>query len=500
MRRFHGLFAFLGFSLLLVACTFLFDKDDVQCETREDCVALGFTGTPVCENSVCVATNLGPEGCFLGTPTTPEEFANQCTAAQCERFDNCARLGICAEGDVVPDPIAPPDAASSTSVDATFPTQMCVEDPAKTIVVTGSTAIAGFLRVVTPLVFASGGFRVAYQPSGSCNGVDQIFNPDSTKRVAKDRAGIVSLLFPSNGDAGVPCSWGETGAPVDVGASDVFAGSCNEAYAPGATVADFLGPVQPMTFVVPSGSTETVISAEMGKIIFGLGANDANAAPWTDPALYFVRNASSGTQQMLARAVDVPAGQWWGKNAGGTTGVVTGLTSVAPSSATATIGILSTDALRLEETRRNIRILAFQDKGQLCGFYPDRIPVSLDKQNVRDGHYPIWGPVHFFAAITAGQPSAKAAALVQRFSLPGLDQVVLDAIIAANIVPQCAMRVTRTTEMGPLSAYNPPFHCGCYFESKQSQGSTPPGCTACESTNDCPAAAPACNLGFCEER
>lgn len=499
MRRFHGLFAFLGFSLLLVACTFLFDKDDVQCETREDCVALGFTGTPVCENSVCVATNLGPEGCFIGTPTTPEEFANQCTAAQCERFDNCQRLGICAEGDQAPEAIAPPDAASSTPVDATFPTQMCVEDPARTVVVTGSSAIAGFLRTVAPLVFANGGYRIAYQPSGSCNGVDQIFNTDPTKRVAKDRSGTTSLLFPTNGEAGIPCSWGD-GATVDVGASDVFAGSCNETYAPGATIADFLGPVQPMTFVVPSGSTENVISAEMGKVVFGRAMNDAKSAPWNDPALYFVRNASSGTQQMLARAVDVPAGQWWGKNAGGTSGVVSGLTSVAPSAQNSTIGILSTDALRLEETRRNIRVLAFQDEGQLCGFYPDRIPVSLDKQNVRDGHYPIWGPVHFFTAITAGQPSAKAAVFVQSFALPSINQTVLDAIITSLLVPQCAMEVTRTAEMGPLSAYDPPFHCGCYFESKLTEGSTPPGCTACTSTNDCPAATPACNLGFCEVR
>lgn len=479
------------------ACSFLFDRTEEQCTTREDCVAQGFTGTPVCEQGVCVATNLGPEGCFLGTPTTPEQFANQCTTAQCEAFDNCARLGICKPTDPRPAPVAPPDAGVSSSVDASFPMQPCVEDPATTIVVTGSTAVGGFMQIAAQLL-ATSGFRIAYQPSGSCNGVEQIFNPDPTKRIAKDRSGTVSLLFPTDGTKGIPCTWG-SGAAVDVGVSDVFSTSCKPEYVTSANIADFLGPVQPMTFVVPAASDQTVISAAMGHVLFGRG-NDPKAAPWTDPSLFFIRNASSGTQQMLARAIGIDAGKWWGKNTGGTIGVVSGLQSVVPALASSVIGILSTDALRNEETRRNIRILAFQDEGQLCGFYPDRIPASLDKQNVRDGHYPIWGPVHFYTAVTAGQPSAKASALVQRFSLPGLDKVLLDGIITALLVPQCAMRVARDTEMGPLRAFNPPSQCGCYFESKLSGGSTPPNCTACTSTNNCPSTHPSCNFGFCEAR
>lgn len=499
MRIRSGLVAcalLVAFGLIAAACNAIFDHQDTQCTRREDCVALGFSGAPTCDNGVCVATGLGPEGCFLGTPTTPEQFANQCTAAQCEAFDNCARLGLCTPGEQPPAAIAPPDAGASSTPDATFPAQACVESSATTIVVTGSSAVSGFLQTASPLVAASG-YRIAYQPSGSCNGVDQVFNTDPAKRIALDRPGTVSLLFPANGTAGVPCSWG-SGAPVDVGVSDVFATSCNAAYMPSTSIGDFLGPVQPMTFVVPAASPEKAISAAMGHVIFGRAANDPKSAPWSDPTVYFVRSASSGTQQMLARAIGVPADKWWGKNAGGTGGVVTGLTSVAPSLVPGTIGILSTDALKAAETRTNIHVLAFQADGQICGFYPDRIPVSLDKQNVRDGHYSIWGPVHFFAAISGGQPSAKATALVQRFTLPGLDQTVLDAIAKGGLVPQCAMKVTRDTEMGPLKSFAPPFQCGCYFESKLANDSTPPGCTACSGTNDCPASTPACNLGFCE--
>jgi ABC-type phosphate transport system substrate-binding protein len=491
----HATIAATGLVGLLAACSLILDRDSKQCETRDDCVARGFTGTPVCEQGVCVATNLGPEGCFLGTPTTPEQFANQCTAAQCEKFDNCARLGLCNPGEQPLPAVTPPDAGSSTTSDATFPTQACVEDPATTIVVTGSSAVSGFLQTAAPLVAATG-FRIAYQPSGSCVGVDQIF---SANRTARDRVGTVSLLFPTTGTAGVPCTWG-AGATVDVGVSDVFSTSCNPSYTTGSAIADFVGPVQPMTFVVPATSKETVISAEMGSVVFGRGSRDPKAAPWTDPNLYFVRSASSGTQQMLARAIGIAADKWWGKNAGGTSGVVNGLQSVVPSLADSVIGILSTDALKSAEVRRNIRVLAFQDKKQLCGFYPDRIPVSLDKQNVRDGHYPIWGPVHFYTQVSGGQPTTKVAALVTRFSLPSIDQVLLDAIIAGGLVPQCAMKVARDTEMGPLEAFSPPFHCGCYFESKLADNSVPPGCLACTSTNNCTSDRPACNLGFCETR
>jgi hypothetical protein len=399
----------------------------------------------------------------------------------------------------MPTAIDPPPPETTPPPTGTTPTQACVEDPATTIVITGSSAVSGFLQEAAPIL-ADAGFRIAYQPSGSCNGVDNVFNTDSTKRIAKDKAGTTSVLFPTDGGKGIACTWGVNGAPVDVAVSDVFSTSCKPEFASGTTIADFLGPVQPMTFVVPATSNEVVISAAMGKIIFGRGAMDERAAPWTDPDLYFVRNSSSGTQQMLARAIGVDAAKWWGKNAGGSGAVVTGLQSVAPNLADATIGILSTDALKTEEVRRNIRALAFQDQKQLCGFHPDRIPASLDKINVRDGHYPIWGPLHFYAPISGGVPSMKASALVQRFSLPGTDQGLLDSIIAGGLVPQCAMKVTRETEMGPIVPFTPAFGCGCYFESKLANDSVPDGCQVCASTNDCPGDRPSCNLGFCEVR
>ena len=60
------------------------------------------------------------------------------------------------------------------------------------------------------------------------------------------------------------------------------------------------------------------------------------------------------------------------------------------------------------------------------------------------------------------------------------------------------MQVQRGVELGPLSAYTPPFVCGCYFEASLA-GSVPDGCAQCNTANDCTdPKRPACNLGFCE--
>ena len=67
--------------------------------------------------------------------------------------------------------------------------------------------------------------------------------------------------------------------------------------------------------------------------------------------------------------------------------------------------------------------------------------------NVRDGHYPLWGYEHFFTPVGAGGvPSDAAKAFVTRFAVARLDQRLLDNIIAASLVPQCAMKVVRTGE------------------------------------------------------
>ena len=386
------------------------------------------------------------------------------------------------------------------------PTTKCA-DPSRPNLVyaAGSTALRPFLSVMAPLLAAeTPPYTIVYQSQGSCTGVSAIF--DNAKRTLRDVVGNNAVYYRADGTT-EECSLNlasvEPPAPppmwpeVNLGISDVFASSCGATAPAGVTIADFYGPIQPMTFVVPSLSKQTVISADAAYMAFGLGGAAGKAAPWTDPTLFFVRNASSGTQQMLARAVNVPAERWWGRNRGSATAVTNGL-KVVLDAATAekSLGILSTDNADAE--RNNLRILAFKARGQSCGYLPDSTPFAKDKANVRDGHYPIWGPVHLFARTSGGLPDAAAGAFVGRFATVRVDRALLDAIISRGLVPQCAMRVTRTEEMGPMSSVAPAFECGCYFDSK-ANGATP--CKTCAGSADCAGTAtPACNFGFCEAR
>lgn len=365
----------------------------------------------------------------------------------------------------------------------------------KVIYVAGSSAAKPFLGVVAQLLAQDmTPYKIVYQAQGSCTGVSAIFTNDKTKRVMADNPSNYAVFFNSDGVTTTECNLDTDGNEVDVGVSDVFASTCGATAPAGVDVENYEGAIQPMTFVVPSASTQRSISAEAAYMVLGLGGNKGFATPWTDSTNYFVRNATSGTQQMLARAIGVPAEKWWGVDQGSSGNVKDKLKLLLDSStAEKSIGILSTDIA--DDERSNLRILAFQAKGQSCGYLPDSTPFSKDKNNVRDGHYPIWGPLHFYTQVTNKTPNAAAGALVSRFAAERLEQPLLDAIIKKHLVPRCAMKVKRTEEMGPLSSYTTDSRCGCYFDSVANGATT---CKACKGSGDCPKAQPACNYGYCE--
>ena len=88
--------------------------------------------------------------------------------------------------------------------------------------------------------------------------------------------------------------------------------------------------------------------------------------------------------------------------------MLTQLQAVSALSANNAVGILSTDFA--DSVRGSLRILAFQDTGQLAGYYPDSSVTTRDKRNVRDGHYAIWGPLHLFTRLGANGYPASAPA------------------------------------------------------------------------------------------
>lgn len=470
---------------VIPACTVILDRSEKQCSVDADCT--GFGVHAFCHSGVC--SNQGPAGCFLGKPTSHDDFANQCSAVQCEPFDNCARLGMCSSA-LAERRTQSPWRGQSALIEARAPVAnlanpLCVDPARKTVLIAGATSVEPFLSTIAKLVTDH---AIAYLPLGSCGGVDVLFDP--AKRNITGRTG---RLFDQSGNS-VACDVGTDPVRADIAVSDVFSTTCNAQYNVIRPMEDYRGPIQAMMFVVPADSQETAISAEMARAVFG----GAGVMPYLDESLYFIRNASSGTQQMLGHAIGVAAAGWNGVDRGGATAVATQLKLVPASSANGAIGILSADIADRE--RSNLRILAFKDVDQTCAYYPDSTLFLKDKVNVRDGHYPIWGPLHFYTELNGATPTPAASAVLEAVVTRAIDASLIDALIDGGLIPSCAMKVQRTIEMGPLSAFEPTGQCGCYFETRANNGVAPASCKTCSGAADCSGATPACNLGFCEAR
>jgi ABC-type phosphate transport system substrate-binding protein len=471
------------------ACLFILHHDASQCDTDTDCERFG--SHPSCQNGVCVSSGLGPAACVYfappAMPEQPDDFRNQCSTAACVPC-----TGVC--GDAGP-PLVPPEAGAATAVvesgDAAPAYPNCV-DPAAgrgtVVFINGSSTWPPLMQKLAPIVIADGGPVPVFQTTSSCAAVASIYGGTPMVDPPPGSSATYAQYYGSDGTA-VNCLLGEGGVPVDIGASDVYATSCN--FAADAGPVDHTGAIQ--AFVVPSTSTQTNISAEAAREVFGTGGNDGGTAPWTDPQLYYVRNAGAGSQQMIARTIQVPPSQLWGVDQGTAGKLVKNIEELTSlSSAEPAIGFVSVTSY--DPARGSLQALAYRDWGQDCAYLPDSTKDSKDKQNVRDGHYPIWGPIHF---LTPQNPSDAAASFLAIVALPVPTTDLVDAYVASSMVPTCAMSVTRPglTDIGPLSTYTPPVGCECYFESKT--GGAPASCVACPDS-PCPAGRPSCNLGYCE--
>jgi ABC-type phosphate transport system substrate-binding protein len=357
------------------------------------------------------------------------------------------------------------------------------------VFVTGSTAAKPILiQLASYLGSLSPPTTIVYQGQGSCTGVDAVLSATLLQ-------GAAAFSTWDSSGAEVTC---DVSIPVtaDIGVSDVFASTCFSL--PGGlptNVADFLGPVQAMTFVTHKGSAELSISAEAAYNVYGFG-NDSGVLPWNDETTIFKRDALSGTQQMISAAIGVPAAKWKGVATTGSGDLQNQIVAATPVGKT--LGILAADVA--QDNRALLDVLAYQHTGQRCGYYPDREGNSNDKQNVRDGHYAIWGPMHFLTRIDSSGVAVKRAAADVIGYLAGtkaapanLDLVAFEA--QHHVVSPCAMRVKRDQEMGHMSPYSPVGACGCYYEM-MANGST--SCTPCTRSTDCPLSLSVCSYGYCE--
>ena len=470
--------------------------------------------------------------CVPGTDRRSLERA--CTSAECQPYASV--LPVC-DGGLCPLPVAVAsmDAGSATpspeagandgdsqaadggtsnpadsGVDGGLATscRRVVADPSTIVYVTGSTALASFIGEVSSALASQ--VTIVYQQSGSCVGVRSAIDP--TNNILSSANGAATYYTPDGTQHTCTLDPAD-GLTADIGASDVFYSTCylGQAGTPmlPAAVGENFGPVQVMNFAVPQASPQQSISLAAAYYIFGFGGVTYPIAPWTDPTQLQIRSANSGTQSLIGAAIGVPPAQW--KGVGHVTSQQVGAALIAagqtgnPAVAASALGILASDYL-LQNTQV-LSGLAVQDENSTCAYYPNTTAFARDNANVRDGHYPLWGPSHFYAIVDPSTNLPRKAGVAKFIDglngvtpLAGLDLVAEYA--SKGLVPQCAMHVTRSSDGGDYSPLQPPVTCNCYFDL-HATGATQ--CRACNANGDCPGSAPNCNKfgpqpqqGYCD--
>jgi ABC-type phosphate transport system substrate-binding protein len=462
-------------------------------------------------------------GCYRCEPHDLVTLENACSSASCVRFDNLARLPLAVDGKL---PELPSGAAAAVGAGGTggvggagggaagAGTGVACDSltaDGTVIYVTGSTAAKPFLQQIAQQLALQKVF-VVYTSVGSCTGVDAIVNGTLMRTGAAPLPASATYWDASSSKA---CDLPAQGVAADLGISDVFAPSC-----PGfeltnlqsVSIRDAHGPIQTMTFAVPANSKYSQISQQAAYLVFGFGKDGQVLDPsgkqqiWKDEDSLLQRNASSGTQAMLAAAIGVPPAQWKGKLNKSSDDVAGALQAAAATQATAdaTIGILGADYVDSRNLRPQIRFLAYQDSHQGCAVTPDSTDKSQDKQNVRDGHYPLWGPLHLLYKVDAkGNP--QNAAIRDELSnmvgyLSGTKALpngvkLFDVYASSGLVPECAMHVTRSADGGPIVPTRQDNPCSCTFDLATT-GKT--DCAECKVQGDC-ASGELCSQGYCEK-
>lgn len=395
--------------------------------------------------------------------------------------------------------------AAATCVLAPRPAQaqvMCddtslLPDP---IIVTGTTSFEPVLRLLALKLAAEPTPRTliyAVNTPSSCAGIASITG-------ATDLGGTTGLHYTKSGLTYVRdnCTFA-AGQKAHAAISDVFYETCVNLPQPRpADLIDVPGPVQTTVFVVPTVDTITqVITYDEARAIYGCGVSSARTiAGFSDPMSTFCWNGDAGPPLIVAANLGVtqsmlipPKCTFGGAT---TTAVAQNLQLYAASGGARTIGFVTADVF--DDVRATVNGLAYRALGQAKAFPPDSLPSFPDRQYVRDGHYTLWGYEHVFARTTAGNPSPQAAELIAWLTgsktSANLDYVVLEG--GSGLIPQCAMRVKRSSDGGLLSPYTPPESCRCAFEAAITK-TLPPECVVCTSNSLC-SGGKACRRGFCE--
>ncbi|CAN5815856.1 hypothetical protein BH11MYX4_BH11MYX4_24830 [soil metagenome] len=486
----------------------------------------GYTSTPpspaervpptvATPNAECVdPSGFGGRGCFRCAPTTSSELLSACTTSRFEDFDNGRRIANFEATNPRPalvplGPTPPPfEGTTETEPDpaAPPPPPCAVATAPNPVMVLGAT---GFPMETVAKAMGSQA-TIFYLEKSSCDGVAAM--------VLNQRLKGDVVTYDANGVAS-RCTLADE-HPADVTLSALFAASCAnqsglaEPVALPAQIDDLLGPINPVMFTVPATSKERSISAEAAYRVYGFGSL-SGVAPWTEEPYVFRRRAGSGNQLTVALSLGLPVGELRGRDSNGSSNMLKAL--LASDAPDRTLGISSSEIV---DTNRDVmKTLAYKHYEQPVAFYPDSDPASLDRRNVRDGHYFLWMPLHLLVRTSGGDPVAAANAvldpdgsqrarrdaavkllsfvMVSRQQAPVRSVDLFGALKRTGTVPQCAMKVSRAKEGAPLVPFTPPISCDCAFEAA-TPGTTRSDCSPCRDASECSSSKPTCSFGYCE--
>jgi hypothetical protein len=502
-RSLYAVAASLVVAAGVFSCSLLVERRGEQCQTDTDCAQFAGAacdpGTHACVDKSQLACQKGDCVC---NPTTPNDILNACPKGACTPFDD-GRVKL-ADGGLPPLPdggaagagggyTCPGGTGGSTSgtggTGGAPPVKVCETLPSPLYII-GPGTVQPLLGWVAKL-FATQHVTVVFQNDSSCVGVAKAFDPGYMENDPGNEAWTTYYDA-----AGVehPCAISGAKISPDIGLSDVFPQTCGyNVNNIDPTVVDTPGPVQAMGFIVPNGSKQTSISAAAAYMVFGFG-DASGVTPWTDQKYIFQRGKSSGTQNMIAKALGLDPTQFAATKTADSESEAA-LVGCSPEPEK-TIGVLAVDLA--ESKKYPIRLLSYQHFHQTCGYLPDSTETANDKREVRDGHYFIWGPIHMLTR--SDHTNDNAAKMIKYVGgiIPPPANVEVDLFkiwADAHLVPQCAMRVTRSSDGGPLAAYHPPASCYCKYD-EVTDGSAE--CTKCQTAADCPAGKPSCSYGYCE--
>ena len=475
--------------LTLSACESLVGLDDFEVKS-----GLG----PGAEEALACIDPTGFEGlgCFSCAPSDSSELLDACTEALCTPFDNTGRIPGYVEGTSplapTPAPTVPAaPAATPTSDDEPEPTDLigCAELSPRPVYLYGSSALNLALRTLSQAISATA--TLVYQNDTSCLGLDAILT------------GITRLngtaQYWTAGDSQPHECQIEGEQVADIGLCDLSPETCVPNFAGSPNLVDDIGPAQVFMFTVPNGSTQRSISADAAYAVFGY--DDAGVEPWVDPESLMRRGPTSGNQLTIGASLNLAPSYWRGVIKQRSSEMKPALLALPdPEKA---LGITSADVADEADSRANLRTLAYQHFGQSCAFSPDSSAGSSDKRNVRDGHYELWAPFHFYTRGQGGRTQDTFVAEIVSYltgarPLPNRNTDFITTLKQAGLVPLCAMRVTRSREGARMEPFQPSPSCNCYYEASPPGGAVPDNCQTCTSSAECLEGAPNCNFGYCE--